>query len=243
MRIAISLVALLIVCGCAPKPPLPVYAWKNSADALAVLRERAAGVRTVQGECAIDLTRADGQRVQLDGALVIKPGHVRLRAWKMGRAIFDLTLTPSGLYVWTPPEPAQRAKIMPAAISAEALTRGWSFVSGEFFQTDDLVIVDEGGATFKARRAGQTPGTTLAATVDRATLTPVRYALQDENGGERFSLRLHDYRRINGVLWPMHLLAVADDGAKAAVTLRNVELNEPLATGAFDPPPRAERRP
>ena len=100
--------------GCAARRPvesnLPTYGRLDPAAALRMLAERSASVRSVSAQAGLTLTRADGQSVNLDGAVVMAPpGRVRLRAWKFNQAIFDLTLTPDGLWVLTPDDPARRA--------------------------------------------------------------------------------------------------------------------------------------
>ena len=97
---------LLAAGGCArkaPPSPLPTYAGLDDAAALKVLAARAEAVKTLSAQCALTLTRPDDQTVQLDGAVVMAPPEkLRLRAWKFGRAVFDLTLTEAGLWVMTP---------------------------------------------------------------------------------------------------------------------------------------------
>jgi len=95
-RTFVVVVLLSSVAGCAHKPasPLPTYHGLDDQAALKVLADRATAVKTLSSQCRLMLTRPDGQSVQLDGAIAMAPpDRLRLRAWKFGQAVFDLTLT------------------------------------------------------------------------------------------------------------------------------------------------------
>ena len=85
----------------------------------------------MSAECTITLTRPDGETVKLDGAIVTRnPGWVRLRAWKLGRAVFDLTLQPAGLWVMTLDDPKRSEQMLPAKVSAAEFVKQWSYFNG-----------------------------------------------------------------------------------------------------------------
>lgn len=247
VALALPLLPLLLLGGgCAPKPRpaenLPAYRWVDKETAIRDLRARADAVKTVSAECTITLTRADGETVQLDGAIVTRnPGSVRLRAWKFNRAVFDLTLQPGGLWVMTLDDPKRKAQVLPASVSAETFVRQWSYFSGRLFEQahagsakvdgDTLVLFN--GANGKAFDK-------LHCEIDRRTLTPRRYAY-DDSGQRRFELALDRYREINGVPWPTRLTATGTMGT-VVIEQRNVEINGELAPNAFVPPRRAEKR-
>src|SRR5215207_7588135 len=117
--LCVSAVAFQLL-GCARRQnasPLPTYPSLDNAAALKVLAGRAEAVKSMSAQCALTLTRPDDQSVQLDGAVVMEPpGKLRLRAWKFGQAVFDLTLTPDGLWVMTPQDPNRREKVLPASL-------------------------------------------------------------------------------------------------------------------------------
>ena len=236
--------------GCAPRrtPPatgenLPAYHWVDTETAIADLRARADAVKTVSAECTIWLTRADGETVQLDGALAMQnPGWARLRAWKLNRAVFDLTLQPAGLWIMTLDDRKGREQMMPASVNAATFVRQWSFFNGELFDEagagsarvdgDTLVLFANGSSKWKDP---------LHCEVDRRTLTPRRYVYH-KDGGPYFELALDRYRENNGVLWPTRLEATGTMG-RVVVEQRNVEINGELAPNAFVPPRRAEKQP
>ena len=244
-RAALLLLALL-ASGCAGgRGPdaglLPKFANVDHATALRVLSERAEAVRTLSARCDLTLARADGQTVRLDGAIAMAPPErLRLRAWKFGQAVFDLTLTPDGLWVVAGDDPSRREKVLPASVSAAQLGREWAMLSGSFFREHDLDVRDDGRRLVVSRRLAD--GRTMECDVERATLTPRRYRMLDPAGRTRFILALSDYGMFNGVPWPTRLLATSDDG-RISVRLSDVELNGELAPAAFTPPRRAEKLP
>lgn len=243
-RCWLLLTALVAIFGCAPKrtPDVAPYRWVDEATALDDLRARASAIKTISAECGITLTRADGESVQFDGALVLEnPNHVRMRAWKFNRAVFDLTLNDDGLWVMTLDDPNRREQVLPATLRAGDFLRELSLFTGGFFTQDPLPKAETRGGTLLLTR--HTPHGLLHCEVDRATLTPRRfYSDPQGSGAERFELKLGNYREISGILWATRLEAVSALG-RVAVDQRDVEINGELAPQAFVPPKRAEKRP
>ena len=205
-----------------------------------MLAERAAGVKTLSAQCRLTLTRPGGESVRLDGAVVMEPpGRLRLRAWKFNQAVFDLTLTPDGLWVMTPGDEGRREKVLPASLSAAQFGREWAVLNGGFFLEPDLAAGGDRKWLDVRRRTGD--GRSVLCRVDRATLTPRRYEMRDPAGKVRFRLALSDYEVVAGVPWPMALAARSGDG-RIDVRMKDVELNQELAPSAFRPPRRAEKR-
>jgi hypothetical protein len=235
---------LLALPGCAPKqtPEGAPYRWVDEQTALADLRARAAGIKTISAACGITLTRPDGESVQFDGALVLEnPNHVRMRAWKFNRAVFDLTLNDDGLWVMTLDDPQRREQVLPATLRAADFLRELSLFTGGFFTQEPPPRVETRGGTLLLTR--ETSHGFLHCEVDRATLTPRRFYSDAEGSSERrFELKLSNYRDINGVRWATRLEAISGMG-RIAVDQRDVEVNGELAPQAFVPPKRAERRP
>lgn len=245
----LALLAFSIVAGgCRPKAPpaedLPAYQWFDKETAIRDLRARADAVRTVSAECTVRLTRADGETVSFDGAIVTRnPGWVRLRAWKFNRAVFDLTLQPAGLWVMTLDDAKRKEQILPAKVSAATFVRQWSYFNGALFDeakagnarvTGDTLVLFDGAPTrgYDSR---------LHCEVDRRTLTPRRY-VYDDSGQRQFELTLDRYRVVNGIPWPHRLVATGAMG-RVVIEQRNVEINGELAPNAFVPPRRAEKQP
>jgi hypothetical protein len=220
---------------------LPTFGDLDHAAALRVLDERARAVKTLSARSVLTLARADGQTVRLDGAVVMAPpDRLRLRAWKFNQAIFDLTLTPDGLWVMTPDDPSRKQKVLPASLSAAQLGREWALLSGSFFGVPDLKVRDAGNRLVVTRVMDD--GRTVACEVDRRTLTPRRYRMFDPTGRERFTLTLGEYDVFGGIPWPTRLDAKSTEG-RIGVRLKDVELNGELAPNAFRPPRRAEKQP
>ena len=242
-RLIFALILLATVSGCRNNEHESIAAFplRDAPSTLHWLAERARLVRTLSGEGLITLTRPDGQSVRLDGALVMQPPRqARVRAWKFGRALFDLTVTPEGVWAVTPDDPQRKEQMKTAGMSAAKLAKTWSVLSGGFFEGADL-SAEVRESRLIVRR--QTPGEpTVVCEVDRATLTPRKYLMLDDSGKQRFSLVLSRYRQFGEVAWPTRLIAVSDSGT-VEVELREVEINPELPAAAFVPPRRAEKLP
>ena len=235
----LSLLLLTFATGCASREHLPAYQWTDDAAALRNLAARAQAVHTASAQCQITLTRPDGQSVRLDGALVMQPpDRVRLRAWKLGQAVFDLTIVPQGVWMVLPDDPQSKQRIVPAGASAAEMARAWALFSGGFFSANDAVVSYSGGPRFHVIRWIE--GKKIDCEVERATLTPRRYLLSDSSGIKRFTLELQDYKMIGDIPWPSSLTAHGDSGT-IALQLHDVELNTELPPAAFTPPHRAEK--
>jgi hypothetical protein len=247
MKRPVTLLLLLAIgtAGCAHKPTgreaLPTVHYGDDADALRILRERAAAIKTVSSRGTITFIRPDGASVRMDLAMVTQPpDHLRLRAWKLGRAIFDLTLTPDGLWLLAPEDPSLRQKVEKANVGAAEIARNWSMLSGDFFNRNDLKIEHQPKDLLIAVLHDH--GLTLRCHVDARALVPWLYLLQDPHDTTRFSLNLDDYRMIGDIPYPHRIQADSESGG-IIVQLAEVELNEDLAPAAFRPPRRAEKLP
>jgi len=239
-RLNFYLLLLALTGGCvSPKSNVPAYTWADSQSALKALCQRSRAVHTVSSECALTLTRENGDSVRLDGAVAMKlPDSVRMRAWKMGQAVFDLTMTPAGLWIESPPDPDRRGQVLPATLSTARMARAWSIISGEFFCGGDLTVIDTGGPCFRVERNIQ--GQHIVCWVDRISLTPERYSVVDSNGVSRFTLLLDRYQIINGIVWPTRMTA-RSQRSRIMIELKETELNGELAPNAFVPPRKAEK--
>lgn len=259
------LLFVLLLTGCHHEEPESIQHFPL-ADAPATLRalaDRAHLLHTLSGEGLITLTRPDGQSIRLDAALVMRPpDDARVRAWKFGRVIFDLTITPDGVWAITPDDPDRKEQIHAAGVNAAKLAKTWSILAGSFFtsistpgqsggsDSDQSAAPDSSGISTSATLQGpklivrrNSPGnTTILCEVDRATLTPRKYLLLDNTGHQRFSLTLDHYKQFGPIAWPTRLIAISEGGT-VEVDLHDVQINPDLPKTAFIPPRRAEKLP
>lgn len=233
-RQLLALLAAMYVMGCAAKPdPIRRYAEMSPSDSLAVVRTRLANVKTVRGEADMTLTDPKGQTVHLDGAyLLAVPSRARLRAWKLGQAVFDLTIREDGAWAYLPREEAA-PNLRQSMGRWLGLLGGGDFFVGDAEVTSDTLVL--------TRPEGD--GLTLRCTVDRPTLTPRQYELFDTTGKSRFTLTLSDYRNSGtDQVWPMRITAKSEGGT-VDIRTRDVEVNAELPEAAFRPPSRAVKLP
>ena len=239
--LAATLLAFLIGAGGCASPPranIPAVSWRNHDQAMRILAGRAEAVRTVQAEGLITLVRPDGESVRFDLAMVrARDRGVRLRAWKLGRAVFDLTMTrDGGAWLLTPDDPSLKAKVRTAGVSARQLAEAWESFNGALFRSGGGTLTGGGGRMLIYRDGN------IVCHIDAATLTPRRYVMSDESGRPRFALELSDYRLVDDVPYAHRYVATSDEGV-IRIALRDVELNGDLAPEALRPPRRAEKLP
>jgi outer membrane lipoprotein-sorting protein len=231
--------------GCAEK--LPTYEWTTQVEALAVIRERSQSIKTIQAACDITLTDPGGRSVTLDGALVSRiPGWLRMRAWKFNAAVFDVTMTPDGLWVMQRDSP-EIANGVPSSLDASQIADAWGLLNGGFFSGEviwarEKTRMDRERFISKSRRNGHTPGhESMQSQVERDTLLPLSY--QGGGGAERNDVvRLGRYRMVNGIAFAHEIDLKAEVG-HIVIRLRDVTLNEEPNPGAFRPPARAVKQP
>jgi outer membrane lipoprotein-sorting protein len=240
---AFAVLAALLIIGCAAPEKhenLPPVHFRDDRDALRILAERADAVKTLSAQGNMTLTRPDGESVRLDLAMVrAGRGKLRLRAWKLGRAVFDLTMSGGDVWLLTPDDASLKKRAHSAGLSAGKLAQNINLLNGDLFRRSDVTVSDAGGGS-----ALRVTADDVACDVDRRTLTPRRYAMVDTHDVIRFRLELSDYRVVAPDLPPVpfHMLAASDEGT-IDVSLREVEVNGELAEGAFVPPKRAEKLP
>jgi outer membrane lipoprotein-sorting protein len=242
MRALVSVCALVLLVGCAVRDTeqLPTYPAMSPSDALRVLRARTEKVKSVSATGALTLTRPNGESVRFDAAIVMQaPENLRLRAWKMGQAVFDLTITRSEAWLLTPDRSSRAQEIRSAGVDAAELSKMWAMFTAQFFERDDLALVDHEQELIVTAVHGER---TIKCHVERRSLTPRRYEMFDANHRRRFELMLAQYAVFGEIPWPKQLIATSDSGV-IQIDLRDVELNGEVAAGAFVPPRRAEKLP
>ena len=229
---------LFVVVGCQTEQ-IPTYPPMPSSPAMKILADRSHAIRTISSEALLTLTRDNGDTVRLDAAIVLEPPHrARLRAYKFSRAVFDMTLTPEGIWLISPQEGNRRKEILAAGANTGNLTREWlRLMTGEF-DAPGITVVETSDQLWLKQPCED--GTTLICQIDRKTLTPRRYTLTDSKGVERFTLTLDRYAEFSGIVWPRRIEAKSETG-NVLIELHDVEINGTLPPAAFKPPARAEK--
>lgn len=232
----------ILATGCSPHvhEQIPKYPIMSVGQTLEQLRARSSGLHTVSGQGTLRLTSGDGKSVLLDAAIALQPREnlARLRAWKFGQAVFDLTSNSDGVFVVAPQDSAQRAQVLKAGKGASGMINQWlALIAGKI----DSEEVQENGDQLIVKQPADA-GTTLISLIDRTTLTARSYRLLDSSGKERFSLKLSEYTESNAQVWPRRIEASSDEG-KIRVIFNEVDLNSDLPAAAFTPPTRAEKLP
>lgn len=231
---------IFLLAGCqhsTPSASLPVQPGANDTVVLRTLAKRANALHTLSGRCDLTLTRPDGQSVHLDAVLdLAPPDRVRLRAWKLGQAVFDLTLLPGGLWVENNSDDTHA----PLTAQTAQWIRQVIWFTGGFFAPPPPSIVSSNSTLLVVRRDASR-GATVQSDIDRATATAERYVLLDAQGRQRFIMTLSQYRDYGGVVWPTRLAASSSDGSRIDVIMQDVQVNQPLPAAAFVPPRRAEK--
>lgn len=245
---ALSLPAtLMLACGGMTAPPVPAVTtvqepWEGDPRAvMAAIDDRVGAIETLAAECRLSFHRPGKDSVSLQGALVAQPpDRLRLRAWKLGHAVMDLTVRPDGVWLWN----AKRAdEATRKLIDGELSTGPWKSVwprLGSLLAESDAAISRSGPNRFVVR--GDLPdGGHIEAEIDGPSRTVLAYRLFEPTGEGLGVLELGDYRIIADEPWPRRLEAKTERGT-LEVTFHELTLDEPLPESAFEPPKRATRR-
>jgi hypothetical protein len=228
---ALCLFPCFLFVGC-DSEHIATYPSMSDQQAMQILIDRSRRIRTVSAQGLVTLERPSGEIVRLDAALAIQPPtNARLRAWKLGQAVFDITLTPQGLWVVTPQEDQT-----PFGDHTANVTRQWlRSMTGTF---EDAGVIAEDSVTRLILKQQADNGATIVCEVDRKTLTARRYILRNRDFQQRFQLTLSRYAEFNGIVWPQRIEAVGPSGS-ITIDLREIEINGELPSAAFHPPARA----
>ena len=229
--------SFLAIGGCAPG--LPVHPWRGHDLALRTIVHRAERLETLTAECRLILTRPDGTSTHLKGALVARmPGYFRLRAWKFSQPVFDVTLTPQGLWVFA----ADRADADPLqSLPAERIVDAWSFLSAGIVDPswDPLPDLDE--RRFRVGKDVSSDDAPTKCAIDRSTFTIRECEFRTDEHDETLALKMDLYTVIDGHVWPKRIEAVSDQG-RVTLLLDDVSINAEISEGAFQPPRRAIKK-
>lgn len=245
----VSAAATLPVTGCATK--LPTYERMGDEESLRTIARRQASVASISAAADISLTNEAGETVSLDGAFAAEPpSRARLRAWKFGTPVLDLTVTPEGVWAFAAEREGGSGKSAAdlTRLPAAGISQAIELLSGAYFER--ARVVGDGGETFVV--TGPAFGREdVRCEVDRSTLTPRRFWVEgaelsrggDEAAGSpRFELALDRYALVGDIVWARQLRFTSPDG-EIVLRLNDVELNQGVAEGAFTPPARATKLP
>jgi len=230
---------ILFLAGCSTAERIPHYPSMPASEARAIIAARDAKLETVSSPGTLELTDAKGRSIQLDAAVALAlPERARIRAWKFGQAVFDLTILPDGLWLYSPRD--EKGSMNQTSGATGNLVQTWLATFKGFFADASLEMQEEAKFWVMSKPMGD--GTTLRCRVDRTTLTPRLYTLYDDAGSERFSLALDRYVQAGELLCPGRIRATRAGGT-ILIKLRDVEINAPLPASAFKPPTRARKLP
>ena len=227
--------------GVAPVEHLPALPLLDDRATVTAISAQFHAVHDMSAQGNLDLTGPNGDRVQMDVAMALRPpNEARVRAYKFGQAVFDLTVTPSGVWLLTTGPGATADRTSKLQVSAEQLAHMLGLLSGALFEEPGLVLHDDGdGLIVRRERSGEA---TVLCTVDRKTRTVRQYQLLDDRHAVRLMLTQSEFVEHDGIPWPQRILAVSDRG-RIEIQLRDVDLNAGLPPNAFVPPRRATRLP
>src|SRR4051812_20297719 len=206
MRYSFLLTMLVLVVGChsTPKENLPTQPLMSVEDTRQVLARRARATHNVSAEGTVTMVNEKGSEVSLDAAVVLElPERARIRAYKLGQAVFDLTMTRELVYLYAP-RGEGKADVEQAGSNAGEMARWWLRQMSEFFDRPDLKWTEKPDvlpAPATARR-----GRPITATIDRKYLVTREFAIPDSKGTV-FTMKLGGYQLFNNTLgfekdWP-----------------------------------------
>lgn len=239
VRAIVAALAMIMLGGCGTAGPvLPTYAAMTDTESLQVIAARMDSVKTISAASDLKLTNVQGETVTLDGAFVAQPPEkARLRAWKFGSAVFDLTILPAGVWAYAAEREGTPADMtrMPAA----AVSRSIEMLSGTYFAR---ALAVEGNSTSEVLVVvGEAFGRQdVRCEIDRKTLTPRRFVIA--GGDKDLEIVLDRYSMIGEIVWA-HRMAFRSADGEIVIRLADVELNGEVSESAFTPPGRATKLP
>ena len=261
----------LLAAACAPAMREATWNLEGMSveDALARLAERSREVEALAGEGRLTLVDGEGESTVLRVALAARrPDHLRLRAFKLGQAVLDLTVRPDGTWLWIAdraedargallPEQEETPAEGEAAQSFDARRLGpwlwaalWPRFREEVPAPSVMVLPSSYYALHSSAEGlvdvGGFDGLSLEWILDpwTAEVRTLRFFEPSRLRPER--VRLERYREdAAGRSWPQRMVITAPAG-EIRLELESVDLYadpKELAPRAFEPPSRAGRWP
>jgi len=217
----------------------------SDRESLEVLADRAHSVRSIRATIELDVVDRQGQSIELDGAIAaVLPDRMRLQVWKMGMTVLDVTYK-SG-EVWTVTNADQRSGQEIESLTGTSATEFEQMLAptrADFWKNAHPIETGESNRELVVESGWPVAGG-MQCFIERRTLTARRLTIPDGRGdtGVGRSLILEQYRMIDGVVWPTTMTFNGPDGT-VRVNLKEVEMNQPIADAAFQPPRRAKKHP
>ena len=240
--IPLLLISVLLT-ACGGPEPLPPTEYGSLNEARRILAERQDEIDTVEAECDVTITNAEGRSTTLDGAVVLAGGdRVRFKTWKFTQGVFDLTVNPDGRFLSTSDRLKEKAPDAEQGLARLSEHLGGMLRGPDFGQAlirevrdpaevpwVDQVLPDRSAEPFiEARWAS------VAAVVDRQTLTPLAYYLEgDQTLKIQTTFGLYD-----GRYW-LDVLTAEGSFGRLEMRFKGVTINGELNSRAFTPPRRA----
>jgi hypothetical protein len=205
-------------------------------EALATIADRQASVRTITAQCDLDLIDAQGQQVRLEGALAAQPPErLRLRAWKFGQAVFDLTLADGKVWVLVPEEGPTAGRMDVEKMPARQVGDALRLLGPEYFRAARPIGGDKNTLIVQGAPLDQRE---VRCEIDRKSLTPRRYVVAGGSNPSNSELKLDDYTMAGGLPWPRRMRLRSPSG-DVLIRIHELEINGEVQPGAFRPPSRA----
>lgn len=226
MRALLLLILTMTGCGA----DLPTYEAMAPETAWAIIAERAAAIEAVSVEADVTLMDASGDRMRVDAAIVMAaPNLVRLRAWKLGHAVFDVTVDSNDVWLDAPAPPDGEAG--PLDVPPESLAQGLLMIPGWTSARPVEAELDEVGYRYRF----VLPDGNLTCRASARTLVVTSWRLDARDA----TIELDDYRLVDGVVWP-HRITLTLEGRGVEIRVRDVDFDD-VDPRAFTPPRGARR--
>ncbi len=222
---------------------LPTYEWRDAEHAIQRINNRTKKVRTVSVEYEGTIKKTEDRPIRIKAVLVVSlPNLLRLRAWKLGNAVFDLTITEDGVWWWSANADVEQDQWILREESFSGVEDVGRLIGCTQFDLNYTDVRDIGAGLVEFRRLSDSSSDSLeVAVVDRRTLTVREFQFRSSGKLVPRRLILSNYRVFeDGVVFPTFVKAIGPEGW-IAFRVHAVHLNEPLAHTAFQPPRRAAR--
>ena len=239
---------------------LPAVTADAAREAWQAARRAEADLQAVRSPVRVELRDARGKRTTLDGALAARdPGDVRLKLWKQGRDVMDLTRRQGQGYVWIDERIRESAADPPTGIEAsgtaesdpvfDARLANWLaalawFVEAEHPRDGRLNDAEVPRWVAPALTTEPIPGTLEVSPVNADVFaydlrTGVLLSRSSARG--QWSVTFHHTPdpSIGGVSPLRTGMTLEADGLRISVALTDPTWNEPLSDALFTPPKRA----